>query len=545
MSATRSAAADAHDIAAEGLTAPGEALPHAGRIQSLFGRHDVSQVTAHVGGAAADASAGLGARAYAAGDHVAFAAPPDLHLAAHEAAHVVQQRAGVALAGGVGAASDAYEQHADAVADLVVQGKSAEALLDERAAGRTHAVQRAVQLAAEDEADAPGRKGVKTDARRMVITFLMGDGDAFYTEATGYWGQSGKTDVLVKDQRTFSAVLEYLRTNPPSNGKPWAEINIVVHAAEEGNMMIKYDQDSHTNISQAELQGKVDKGQVKALDDKIVDHSTNVNVHGCAIGNSAAMLKTLSTAFGGADAEAPTVYAPKNLQAYGHNGAVHEEWHVEYWTVGYPKKTPITGKPLVAEFKAKYPGVTVDWDKEVPKGHKKHTTYDGGVDAQYTKLPKDANDTKGHAALLKALGKGADWKSWKATSQKSTVKGNTVTTDFEYSWEKADGTSGTQSFAIDNPLIPSTAAEKDAYVKAEVGTEYPRFSWTVTVTDPGGKVGDTVAAKVDYLGEREFIRVERDLLDASKNKMDPSRTDATNYGSYAPPPPPKSGTTPP
>ena len=70
----------------------------------------------------------MGAQAFATGNHVAFAGTPDLHTAAHEAAHVVQQRGGVHLKGGVGEAGDTYEQHADAVADKVVRGESAEAL---------------------------------------------------------------------------------------------------------------------------------------------------------------------------------------------------------------------------------------------------------------------------------------------------------------------------------------------------------------------------------------------------------------------------------
>jgi hypothetical protein len=73
----------------------------------------------------------MGAEAFATGHHVAFAGAPGLHTAAHEAAHVVQQAAGVHLAGGVGQAGDAYERHADAVADRVVRGESAEALLDD------------------------------------------------------------------------------------------------------------------------------------------------------------------------------------------------------------------------------------------------------------------------------------------------------------------------------------------------------------------------------------------------------------------------------
>lgn len=85
---------------------------------------------AHVGGEAAAAATSIGAQAYATGNQVAFRDTPSLHLAAHEAAHVVQQRAGVHLAGGVGHDGDPHERHADQVADLVVQGKSAEGLLD-------------------------------------------------------------------------------------------------------------------------------------------------------------------------------------------------------------------------------------------------------------------------------------------------------------------------------------------------------------------------------------------------------------------------------
>ncbi|HTJ41347.1 MAG TPA: DUF4157 domain-containing protein [Kofleriaceae bacterium] len=136
---------DVHAHAARGVAGAGSPLPHLDRIQASFGHHDVSGVRAHTGGAAAEASAAIGARAYATGDDVAFAGSPDLHTAAHEAAHVVQQRGGVRLAGGVGRAGDSYEQHADAVADLVVRGDSAQALLDpfsHRGASGGPAVQR-------------------------------------------------------------------------------------------------------------------------------------------------------------------------------------------------------------------------------------------------------------------------------------------------------------------------------------------------------------------------------------------------------------------
>jgi hypothetical protein len=92
-------------------------------------------VVAHTGSAAQAANQAIGAEAYATGNHVAFGATPSLHTAAHEAAHVVQQRAGVHLKGGVGEAGDPYERHADAVADRVVAGQSATDLLDQASGG--------------------------------------------------------------------------------------------------------------------------------------------------------------------------------------------------------------------------------------------------------------------------------------------------------------------------------------------------------------------------------------------------------------------------
>jgi len=132
-----------HDAAAAGIASGGGALPYSGQIQQAFGSHDVSGVQAHTGGAAADATKAMGAEAYASGNHVAFGGAPDLHTAAHEAAHVVQQQHGVSLAGGVGQVGDSYEQHADKVADKVVKGESAEGLLSSMTGGAPGVQQRA------------------------------------------------------------------------------------------------------------------------------------------------------------------------------------------------------------------------------------------------------------------------------------------------------------------------------------------------------------------------------------------------------------------
>ena len=163
---------DPHAAAARGASgAEGQRLPFGAQLQAAFGRHDLGAVRAHLGPQATQAAAALGARAYATGDDVVFAEDPDLFTAAHEAAHVVQQRRGVSVAGGVGAVGDAYERHADEVAHAVVAGRSVEALLDASPGG---AGRGAVQRQAAD----PGptvAAGVPGVTREVVVSLGQGD----------------------------------------------------------------------------------------------------------------------------------------------------------------------------------------------------------------------------------------------------------------------------------------------------------------------------------------------------------------------------------
>ena len=106
-------------VAKEGLTGTPQKLPHLDKVQGAFEGHDLSNVKAYVGGPAAKAAKEMGASAYATGDKVAFKEQPDVKTVAHEAAHVVQQREGVSLKGGVGEKGDKYEKAADAVAEKV------------------------------------------------------------------------------------------------------------------------------------------------------------------------------------------------------------------------------------------------------------------------------------------------------------------------------------------------------------------------------------------------------------------------------------------
>lgn len=183
-----------HQAADAGLSGRGGSLPFLSQIQASFGKHDVSTVSAHTDDRAAAASHTIGARAFARGDQVAFGATPDLHTAAHEAAHVVQQREGVHLKGGVGEAGDAYEQHADQVADRVVQGESAQHLLDigPTRGGQGDALQMDGGLTDEQYAAAVARtKTLVGKWCEVDKNGAMGIDPHNIDKRTGAWGRTG------------------------------------------------------------------------------------------------------------------------------------------------------------------------------------------------------------------------------------------------------------------------------------------------------------------------------------------------------------------
>jgi len=99
-------------------------------MESSFGE-SFADVRAYSGPEAKAASDGLGARAYAVDNQIAFGTDPSKELVAHELTHVVQQRRGstAVQAKSVSSKGDAHEQEADSVASVVASGGSARGLI--------------------------------------------------------------------------------------------------------------------------------------------------------------------------------------------------------------------------------------------------------------------------------------------------------------------------------------------------------------------------------------------------------------------------------
>ena len=203
--------------AREGLTGSSGGLPHLEAIQRSFGQHDVRDIHAHVGGEPAAAARAIGAQAYTIGSSVAFARTPDLRLAAHEAAHVVQQRAGVRLAAGVSRARDPYERHADAVAERVIRGESAATLLDAIATTSTHRKPtRAVQrYTSEESSGYPHFEYVPNEDEATVRRVVNRDGGITIAVYDAPEGQGGADMAEFRERaRDFAVQHDALAAGP-------------------------------------------------------------------------------------------------------------------------------------------------------------------------------------------------------------------------------------------------------------------------------------------------------------------------------------------
>jgi len=307
------------------LKGGGQPLPESIRkyFKPRFG-YDFSGVRVHADSKASETAKSINAKAFTKGKNIVFGAgqySPETDtgklLLAHELTHVLQQKNHESL-------KKTNLQHPYSVSD--------------------NSITSTIQCAREDEASyLQKRYGTK---RRGVITFIMGkDTRDFYDYAEKYWSNKGRADRVVTSAHSFTEIIAYLRNNnnKPLFNKPWGEINIIVHGSELGaKMLIRRGGLEYTTIRA--LQEAINENTIRALPDTIVDDKTNINLHGCEIGQTKKLLHLISLAFGGADPKAPRVYAPKVFIGYGEKqqgGPYHEQLDPKFWVV-IPKKNTTT-----------------------------------------------------------------------------------------------------------------------------------------------------------------------------------------------------------
>lgn len=219
-------------VSAAGLTGPAQVLPHQQKIQHSFGHHDVSQVEAHIGGPAANACHTMGAKAYATRGKTAFKSAPDLFTAAHETAHVIQQKGGLALSlgDGIGQPTDEHERHADAVANLVVQQRSAEHLLNEVTLGDG-----SVQLTSPVQFDLTEEEQLRLLNTQLVLARAHDMSDEDWTRLEVAATADPELVAIFVERHQAQQVWDEAMAEDPSDLRPSHDVNSVVDRYDEAD----------------------------------------------------------------------------------------------------------------------------------------------------------------------------------------------------------------------------------------------------------------------------------------------------------------------
>jgi hypothetical protein len=205
---------------------------------------------------------------------------------------------------------------------------------------------------------------------REGVTFIMGEDrnpeNRFYQAATDYYttDAGARTEHLERNLRCLAEVREYLQNHRPAGG-PWGIVNIVAHSYEWGGLSVPV-REGQGRTDLVALRLAIASGELRPLQDSVVDCRTEIRIQGCALGRDTALLRLMSVAFGGKDFERPKVGSSRYFVYYEsqrEGGLVESanQFFAEYWYVVYPKGQRPGNAELARRFAERYPDVKTDW----------------------------------------------------------------------------------------------------------------------------------------------------------------------------------------
>jgi hypothetical protein len=408
---------------------------------------------------------------------------------------------------------------------------------------------------------------------RTPITFIMGEDppgttNLFYTGATAHFTlhPAGR---LVTNLRTLVEVRNHLDANRPANGLPWGEVNIVVHANEEGGMSIPItdvpageDAQFH-QASVHTLPPAIANHTLQPLVDGVVDARTTLNIRGCALGQSQEMLHLLSTGFGGDEAQRPIVRAPKHLQFFDFYPGTWRPHHVnaptatdlffvEFWFVGFPSDHRPGNATLIQQFNAKYPGVGINWAQGLahpghPVGDQlAHETRDRTIRFTFGQpyFPLPANN----AALANTLAQiGGDFAGLSNVQETGRAPAADGRTRVEFDAVQPNGNDFHGHLEM-GPNPPANDAARNALVAAapavlnslaRVGHVFADYDWGFVQNDVNVGNGERQWTLV-ATGRHTILRIQRELREPDParpghtRRLYPAVTDMTHFGEEVP-----------
>ena len=406
---------------------------------------------------------------------------------------------------------------------------------------------------------------------RTAVTLIMGEDppgatNLFYTGATAHFTLH-PAGQLVTNRRTLLEVRNYLDANHPANGLPWGEVNIVVHANEEGGMSIPVadvppgDDPTFHQANTFTMEDAIADHTLQPLADGVVDSRTTMSIRGCALGRNQEMLHLLSQGFGGDEAQRPIVRAPKHLQAFEFfPGSWRTDdvspptgsdlFFVEFWFVGFPRDHRPNNATLIQQFNAKYPGAGINWADGLAHpgppsdrltNETRERSYQLTLNVGYFPLPAN------NAALANTLAQiGGNFAGLSNVQETGRAPADEDRTRVSFDAEKNGNPFHGHLDMGPNP--PANDAERNALVAgdqeiiddlARVGNVVADYDWTFVQNDVAVGNGERQWTLV-ATGRHTILRIQRELREpdptrpGSTRRLYPAVTDLAHFGEEVP-----------
>lgn len=211
---------------------------------------------------------------------------------------------------------------------------------------------------------------IQPPVAREDITFILGEDHNFknpyYREATDYYrlNSDSRTEYLITECRSLLEVRNWLINHPPHNKLPWGLINLVSHGSQWLGINIPVIPGSEI-VNTDRLNKFVSDSIFKPLPDSLIDHETEIFIHGCGIGNNRALLKAVSKAFGGNE-NRPVVRASKVFEYYTstkNNGRpiTCQHFLAKVWFLFFKSGQQPEDPVIISDLKKTYPDEKTDW----------------------------------------------------------------------------------------------------------------------------------------------------------------------------------------
>jgi hypothetical protein len=361
---------------------------------------------------------------------------------------------------------------------------------------------------------------------RPSYAFIMGQDrprsrNRFYTNAARYYGSRPNVTVE-RNLRTLDAVLDYVRRLPED--RPIGTIYIVSHAHRSGRVNFDLTGEAEERGFGARQLGEAMRDHdINPLNTRAVDARTRVIIRGCDVGQDAAVLTRLRTAFGGQ----ATVLAPVHKQIYIRRGnAVVEGMARGYW-IEYPARPPLSAAQRRARLQAKYPRVPPEnwrrWMRDTDWTSLVTNTYTYTI--RYQRQGDRPNTNQGRAAAIREQFGQYNEYSW--TFRVRYVAGDP---DGEY---HLIGTGRRLTYTISRPILdersfwieyPARPALSLAQRQARLQARYPQVSaenWRVWTRVSGWTSSETIRQEVtrEYENRRDVPRTNQARAEAIREQF--------------------------